>query len=51
MEKKCTECEYTREVTAQDIFKFIGCYHKPYKGKWIVEIRNCPRNDKNNSED
>lgn len=40
--KRCKECEYGKSINAQDDWWFIGCYCKPYRGKWIVEIEKCP---------
>lgn len=41
----CIKCKYGQVVTSCD-FAFLGCYHKPYKGKWIVELDKCPLNKK-----
>ena len=24
---------------------FIACTQKPHKGKWVVEIKNCPKKE------
>lgn len=41
-DKRCKNCEDARVVYATGGFKFLGCSHKPYKGKWIIEIESCP---------
>ena len=35
-------CKYCRMICAQDGWKFRGCFHHPYKGKFISEIKKCP---------
>ena len=42
----CEFCKSCKGVTAYDGFKFRGCFHEPYKGKWIVEVKECPLKDK-----
>lgn len=39
---RCEGCEYRKRVYAQDNYQFYGCYHKPYIGKRVSEIKNCP---------
>lgn len=39
---RCYGCEKCYGVSAWN-FDFLGCYHKPYKGKWIEEIKVCPK--------
>lgn len=41
--ERCKDCEYRKKINAQDDFWLNACYCKPYKGKWIVEIDNCPK--------
>ena len=41
--KDCKNCDHIKTVHATGGFKFKGCYYKPYKGKWIVEIKECPK--------
>lgn len=36
------ECEHCRIITAQDGWKFRGCFFPPYRGKFIREIKECP---------
>ena len=40
--EECASCKHSRIVTANGNFKFRGCYCKPYKGKWVKEIKECP---------
>jgi hypothetical protein len=42
--KMCDNCPHKREVRAVPNFTFWGCYCNPYKGKWIIEIKECPKN-------
>ncbi len=44
MDGRCKGCEYGRGVTAAG-WSFLGCYHEPYKGKWVTEIKDCPMGD------
>lgn len=41
--KRCEGCEYAKEINATGDWKFIGCTHEPYKGKWVAEIKDCPK--------
>lgn len=43
-EIRCKGCEYCRPVYASDSWKFMGCYSRPYNGKWIAEVKECPKN-------
>jgi hypothetical protein len=40
---RCGSCKFLRIVTATGGLIFYGCYHKPYKGKWVCEIKTCPK--------
>lgn len=40
---RCIGCEYNKRVFANSQWEFRGCYHKPYRGKWIAEIKDCPK--------
>lgn len=40
---RCRTCEYATAVCATEQFMFLGCYHEPYKGKWVREIKDCPK--------
>lgn len=42
-ELNCSKCKYGQRTSAWKI-NFIGCTHKPYKGKWVAEIDECPKN-------
>ena len=42
MKNRCKDCEYEKVIQAQDGYKFIGCFKKPYQGKPVSEIENCP---------
>lgn len=42
-EGRCHPCEYARAVVAQNEWTFLGCYHKPYNGKRVCEIKDCPK--------
>ena len=48
-EGRCTKCEYARTVFATGNYKFLGCYlgcyHMPYTGKWVAEIKKCPKEE------
>lgn len=40
---RCDECKYCRDVyTSPPQVKIRGCYHEPYRGKWVTEIDVCP---------
>lgn len=44
MKNRCEGCEFATKISAKmDNWSFIGCMHEPYKGKWIVEIEDCPK--------
>ena len=36
------ECEYCKGITAQDGWRFRGCFFPPNKGKHVVGIKECP---------
>lgn len=40
---RCEGCEHRRKVYAQDNYSFYGCYHHPYSGKRVAEIKDCPK--------
>ena len=44
-EGRCKPCESAHIVRANGGFMFLGCYHKPYKGKWVAEIKDCPKEE------
>lgn len=41
--KRCEKCEYKHLVHTNSGFNFYGCYHRPYKGKRVAEIKDCPK--------
>lgn len=42
-DNRCKNCKYCRDVYTQSPQKKIrGCYHEPYRGKWVTEIDVCP---------
>jgi Fe-S-cluster-containing hydrogenase component 2 len=41
--ERCDGCKYCKEVHANGGFSFYGCHHKPYRGKWVAEIKDCPK--------
>ena len=43
-EGRCSKCEFAKAVTANGGTIFLGCYHAPYKGKWVAEIKECLKN-------
>lgn len=40
------ECEHCRIITAQDGWTFRGCFCHPNKGKFIAEVKECPKKKK-----
>lgn len=40
---RCDGCESCRTVNASGGWTFYGCFHIPYKGKWVAEIKDCPK--------
>ena len=43
---RCDGCKDRRRVHAQNNYSFYGCYHRPYTGKRVAEIKDCPKEDK-----
>ena len=41
--QRCEGCKYVRTVHATGGWCFVGCYHRPYAGKWVAEIKECPK--------
>ena len=41
--ERCDGCKYCKVVHANGGFSFYGCHHKPYRGKWVAEIKDCPK--------
>lgn len=40
---RCNPCEYAKPVVGTGQWTFLGCYCKPYRGKWVKEIKDCPK--------
>ena len=38
---RCDKCGHCK-VTNSDGLSFLGCYCKPYRGKWVAKIKDCP---------
>lgn len=36
-------CKFARYVGTWHGWGFLGCYHAPYEGKRVSEIKNCPK--------
>lgn len=47
---RCNPCEFSKCIVANDQFMFLGCVHQPYKGKWVREIKDCPKDAKKDDE-
>jgi hypothetical protein len=45
---RCKNCQYADVVRGTDGFMFLGCYHRPYRGKWVAEIKECPKEGEDN---
>lgn len=41
--ERCKGCKFCLKVRVQNKYWFYGCYYRPYMGKRIIEIENCPR--------
>ncbi len=41
--KPCDGCRDCRVVYANGQWSFLGCHHLPYRGKWVREIKICPK--------
>lgn len=39
----CENCEFVCKLSADIWFRFLGCKHNPYHGKWLAEIEECPK--------
>lgn len=42
---RCSGCPDCRTVYADGGWQFKGCYYKPYRGKWVAEIKDCPKKE------
>lgn len=41
--ERCAGCQYCKIVNACFGWSFYGCYCEPYRGKWVAEIKDCPK--------
>lgn len=47
MKNRCESCKFATRISARmSNWSFIGCIHEPYEGKWIAEIKECPKENK-----
>lgn len=44
---RCNPCKYAKPVVATGQWTFLGCFCPPYRGKWVAEIKECPKEEKN----
>ncbi len=44
--QRCDGCMYRKKVYATNNYSFYGCYHAPYIGKRVAEIKDCPLREK-----
>lgn len=42
-EDKCRKCRYCRAIFYFKGRPYYGCFHLPYKGKFLGEIEECPK--------
>ena len=40
---RCEGCEFCKPIYANGGWRFFGCHHQPYHGKWVAEIKDCPK--------
>lgn len=46
-QSKCLKCEYHKKLEATMNFRFlIGCTYPPYRGNWVAELTECPKDKK-----
>ena len=48
--ERCDGCKDCKEVHCNGGFSFNGCYHKTYHGKWVAEIKDCPKANRERRE-
>lgn len=41
--ENCKHCRWCRLVGTATGWSFYGCDYEPYHGKWIAEIKECPK--------
>ena len=46
---RCYGCDYCVGVSGWN-FDFLGCYCLPNKGKWINEVKDCPKQEDGEQE-
>jgi len=46
--ERCRGCEYRHIVHTNGGYNFYGCYHRPYTGKRVAEIKDCPKGAEEN---
>lgn len=44
------ECEYCKGITAQDGWRFRGCFFPPNKGKYVADVKECPLGHRKENE-
>lgn len=44
--ERCRGCSFVKEVKGSFDFRFFGCFCPPFKGKWVSEIKDCPKDKK-----
>lgn len=43
---RCKGCQFARSINSTPGgWEFVGCTHEPYQGKWVAEIKECPRDE------
>lgn len=41
---RCEGCKYAKMIGGNpNGWMFVACCHEPYKGKWVREIKDCPK--------
>lgn len=39
---RCTGCNDCKIISGGG-WSFYACHHNPHKGKWVAEIKQCPK--------
>lgn len=42
----CLQCQYSKDRRDQDGYKYCYCFYDQDKGRWVAEIRECPKDKK-----
>ncbi len=42
---RCKDCLFSKVVVANGQWAFLGCHHKPFHGRPVSEIRECPKGE------